>query len=163
MPDEERLTPVGRFLRKTSLDELPQLINVLKGNMSLVGPRPQLPDKTKNCTPQELRRFEVLPGITGWAQVSGRNAISWEQKFEHDVWYVDHQSLSLDIMILMRTINTVLSRRGIDLSQEVTSTEDVTRAEIINLANHIRQNPDSISSSIEGNDTDMGSKNNTQV
>ncbi len=114
LPDEERLTLLGRFLRHTSLDELPQLINVIRGDMSLVGPRPQLACFTDNCTERELERFNALPGITGWAQVNGRNAITWKQKFEHDLWYVQHQSLTVDLMIIFKTLPTVLKRRGIN-------------------------------------------------
>lgn len=108
LPDCERLTPFGRFLRSTSLDELPELINVLKGEMSLVGPRPLLMQYLDRYTPRQARRHEARPGITGWAQVNGRNAISWQQKFEHDVWYIDHQSVILDIQILWLTIGSIL-------------------------------------------------------
>src|SRR5690606_16445280 len=97
LPDADRLTPVGKFVRKTSLDEIPQLINVLKGDMSLVGPRPLLPEYLPLYNKEQARRHEVRPGITGWAQVNGRNAISWKQKFEYDVWYVDHLSFWLDL------------------------------------------------------------------
>lgn len=113
LPDEKRLTRVGRFIRKTSLDELPQLINVLKGEMSLVGPRPLLVEYLPLYTPQQRRRHLVHPGITGWAQVNGRNAISWEQKFELDTWYVDHMSLSLDGKILWLTMVKVFKTEGI--------------------------------------------------
>jgi lipopolysaccharide/colanic/teichoic acid biosynthesis glycosyltransferase len=113
LPDEKRLTRVGRFIRKTSLDELPQLINVLKGEMSLVGPRPLLVEYLPLYTPQQRRRHLVRPGITGWAQVNGRNAISWEQKFELDTWYVDHMSLSLDGKILWLTMVKVFKTEGI--------------------------------------------------
>jgi sugar transferase EpsL len=112
-PDEGRLTPLGRFLRSTSLDELPELINVLKGEMSLVGPRPLLMQYLERYTPEQERRHEVKPGITGWAQVNGRNAITWEQKFEHDVWYVDHASFWLDLKIIGMTIWKILKREGI--------------------------------------------------
>jgi len=113
LPDEERLTPLGRFLRETSLDELPELFNVLKGDMSLVGPRPLLMQYLERYTPHQARRHEVKPGITGWAQVNGRNAISWEEKFDLDVWYVDNWSLWLDIKILFLTFIKVLRREGI--------------------------------------------------
>lgn len=113
LPDGMRLTRFGRFLRGTSLDELPELINVLKGEMSLVGPRPLLMEYLDRYTPEQARRHSVRPGITGWAQVNGRNAISWEEKFVLDVWYVDHQSLALDLKILWLTLWQVLGRRGI--------------------------------------------------
>lgn len=116
LPDEQRLTPFGQFLRRTSLDELPELFNVLKGDMSLVGPRPLLMQYLDRYTPQQMRRHEVKPGITGWAQVNGRNALSWEQKFALDVWYVDHLSLWLDLKIILLTMWKVLRREGI--SQE---------------------------------------------
>ncbi len=110
LPDCERLTPFGRFLRSTSLDELPELWNVLKGEMSLVGPRPLLMQYLDRYTPEQARRHNVRPGITGWAQVNGRNAISWEDKFSLDVWYIDHQSVILDVKILWLTIKSVLKR-----------------------------------------------------
>lgn len=113
LPDEERLTPVGRWLRSTSLDELPELVNVLRGDMSLVGPRPLLTEYLDLYTPEQARRHEVRPGITGWAQVNGRNAASWDEKLAMDVWYVDHHSLWLDLRILARTVVDVVSRRGI--------------------------------------------------
>lgn len=113
LPDAERLTKVGRFVRSTSLDEIPQLINVIKGDMSLIGPRPLLVQYLPLYNEYQKRRHEVRPGITGWAQVNGRNAISWEQKFEFDVWYVDNISLSLDVKILIRTILKVFKREGI--------------------------------------------------
>ncbi len=114
LPDAERLTALGRFLRKSSLDELPQLINVLRGEMSLVGPRPLLPEYLDRYTPEQNRRHQVKPGITGWVQVRGRNSLSWEKKFELDVWYVDHQSLWLDLKILFLTVEYVLKRKGIN-------------------------------------------------
>lgn len=114
LPDEVRLTPVGKFVRKTSLDEIPQLINVLKGDMSLVGPRPLLVDYLPLYNDIQHRRHEVRPGITGWAQVNGRNAISWEQKFEYDVWYVNHISLALDLKIIRMTIQKVVKSEGIN-------------------------------------------------
>ncbi len=113
LADAERLTDYGRFLRRTSLDELPELWNVLKGDMSLVGPRPLLIDYLDHYTPEQMRRHEVRPGITGWAQVNGRNAISWEEKFAYDVWYVDNWSLWLDIKILFLTLVKVFRREGI--------------------------------------------------
>ena len=114
LPDAERLTRFGRFLRSTSLDELPELWNVLKGEMSLVGPRPLLMDYLPLYSPEQARRHEVKPGITGWAQVNGRNAISWEDKFQLDVWYVDHQSFWLDLKILLLTIKNVIYRQDIN-------------------------------------------------
>jgi sugar transferase EpsL len=113
LPDAQRLTVLGRFMRSTSLDELPELINVLKGEMSLVGPRPLLMEYLDLYTPEQARRHEVRPGITGWAQVNGRNNLTWEQKFALDVWYIDHMSLWLDVRILARTVLKVLKREGI--------------------------------------------------
>jgi lipopolysaccharide/colanic/teichoic acid biosynthesis glycosyltransferase len=113
LSDAERLTPFGRFLRATSLDELPELINVVKGEMSLVGPRPLLMEYLDRYTPEQMRRHEVKPGITGWAQVNGRNALTWEEKLALDVWYVDHQTLALDLRILCLTIWKLLRREGI--------------------------------------------------
>jgi sugar transferase EpsL len=113
LPDEARLTRLGRLLRATSLDELPTLWNVLKGDMSLVGPRPLLMEYLPRYTPHQMRRHEVRPGITGWAQVNGRNALTWERKFELDVWYVENRSLRLDLLILGRTLQRVLRREGI--------------------------------------------------
>jgi undecaprenyl phosphate N,N'-diacetylbacillosamine 1-phosphate transferase len=113
LPDDKRLTPVGKFVRKTSLDELPQLINVIKGDMSLIGPRPLLVEYLPLYNEQQKRRHEVRPGITGWAQVNGRNAISWQQKFEYDVWYVDHLSFELDMKIIFMTIQKVFKAEGI--------------------------------------------------
>ncbi|ORJ55877.1 sugar transferase [Geothermobacter hydrogeniphilus] len=120
LSDEKRLTRFGRFLRSTSLDEFPALLNVLKGEMSLVGPRPLLMEYLDRYTPEQARRHEVRPGITGWAQVNGRNAISWEQKFEYDVWYVDNRSLWLDIKILWMTFAKVFKREGISQEGEAT-------------------------------------------
>ena len=120
LPDAERLTPFGRFLRSTSLDELPELWNVLKGDMSLVGPRPLLMEYLPLYSPEQARRHAVRPGVTGWAQVNGRNAISWEEKFALDTWYVDHQSLLLDMKILWLTIKKVLVREGISAAGEAT-------------------------------------------
>lgn len=123
LPDEVRLTAFGRFLRSFSLDELPELINVLRGEMSLVGPRPLLMEYLGRYTPEQARRHEVLPGMTGWAQVNGRNALTWEQKFAHDVWYVDHWSLLLDLKILALTMVKALSREGISQPGHATSEE----------------------------------------
>ncbi|GAB6081143.1 sugar transferase [Desulfuromonas carbonis] len=120
LPDDQRLTPFGKFLRSTSLDELPELINVLKGDMSLVGPRPLLMEYLDRYTPEQARRHEVRPGITGWAQVNGRNAISWEEKFKLDVWYVDNRSLWLDIKILWMTFAKVFKREGISQEGQAT-------------------------------------------
>lgn len=120
LPDEQRLTKVGRFVRSTSLDELPQLFNVLKGDMALIGPRPLLPQYLPLYSKEQMRRHEVRPGITGWAQCHGRNAISWKQKFEYDVWYVDHLSWLVDFKIIFITIGAVLRRSGI--SQEGNAT-----------------------------------------
>lgn len=120
LPDAVRLTPFGRWLRATSLDELPGLWNVLNGDMSLVGPRPLLIEYLPLYTPEQARRHQVRPGITGWAQVNGRNAISWEDKFKLDVWYVDHRSLWLDIKILWLTVKKVLLRDGISAEGEAT-------------------------------------------
>jgi len=116
LPDEKRLTSFGKFIRKTSLDEIPQLMNVITGDMSLIGPRPLLVEYLPLYNPQQNRRHEVRPGITGWAQVNGRNAISWEKKFELDVWYVDHLTLQLDIRILILTLKKIFKPEGI--SQE---------------------------------------------
>jgi len=123
LPDEQRLTAFGRFLRSTSLDELPELFNVLKGDMSLVGPRPLLPQYLDRYTPEQARRHEVKPGITGWAQVNGRNALSWEKKFALDVWYVDNWSLWLDLKILASTVWKVLRREGISAEGSATMPE----------------------------------------
>ena len=120
LPDADRLTPFGRFLRASSLDELPELWNVLKGDMSLVGPRPLLMEYLPLYSPEQARRHEVRPGITGWAQVNGRNALGWDDKFKLDVWYVDHRSLWLDIKILWLTVKKVLVRDGISAAGEAT-------------------------------------------
>jgi len=121
--DEQRLTPLGRFLRRTSLDELPELFNVVRGEMSLVGPRPLLPEYLARYTAHQARRHDVKPGITGWAQVNGRNELSWPEKFQHDVWYVDHQSFLLDCRILCRTCGTLLSGRGVSQPGHATAEE----------------------------------------
>ena len=121
LPDADRLTAVGRVVRSLSIDELPQLINVLKGDMSFVGPRPLLPKYLPLYSVEQMRRHEVRPGITGWAQVNGRNDISWKQKFEYDVWYVDHLSFLLDLKILFMTAKKVLVREGISKKGEATT------------------------------------------
>lgn len=120
LPDADRLTPVGKFVRSTSVDELPQLINVLKGDMALIGPRPLLPQYLPLYSKEQARRHEVRPGITGWAQVNGRNAISWNKKFELDVWYVDHCSFWLDLKIIFLTIKKVFIREGISQEGQAT-------------------------------------------
>ena len=123
LPDAARLTAFGRFLRATSLDELPELLNVLKGDMSLVGPRPLLMQYLDRYTPEQARRHEVRPGITGWAQVNGRNAITWEEKFKLDVWYVDNRTLWLDIKIIFMTIWKIFKREGISQPGQATMEE----------------------------------------
>jgi lipopolysaccharide/colanic/teichoic acid biosynthesis glycosyltransferase len=123
LPDVDRLTPLGRFLRATSLDELPELINVLRGEMSLVGPRPLLSQYLARYSTEQLRRHDVLPGMTGWAQVNGRNTITWGDKFRYDVWYVDHWSLWLDIKILALTFWKVIRREGISQEGHATAAE----------------------------------------
>ncbi len=123
LPDAERLTPLGRFLRGASLDELPELFNVLKGEMSLVGPRPLLMQYLERYTPEQMRRHEARPGITGWAQVNGRNALTWEQKFALDVWYVDNWSLWLDLKIIALTMWKILKREGISQPGQATMEE----------------------------------------
>lgn len=123
LPDAERLTPLGRFLRSYSLDELPEFFNVLKGEMSLVGPRPLLMQYLERYTPEQARRQEVKPGITGWAQVNGRNALTWELKFELDTWYVDHWSFWLDVRIIVLTIWKILLREGINQPGQATAQE----------------------------------------
>lgn len=120
LPDADRLTKVGKFVRSTSIDELPQLINVLKGDMALIGPRPLLPQYLPLYSKEQARRHEVRPGITGWAQVNGRNTISWKRKFELDVWYVDHCSFWLDLKILILTIKKVFVREGISQEGQAT-------------------------------------------
>jgi len=121
LPDADRLTPVGKFIRKTSLDEIPQLINVLKGDMSLIGPRPLLVEYLPLYNKEQARRHEVRPGITGWAQVNGRNAISWKEKFKYDVYYVDHCSLQLDLIIFIKTIGKVFKSEGISQQGQATA------------------------------------------
>lgn len=120
LPNEQRMTPFGKWLRATSLDELPELWNVVKGNMSLVGPRPLRMEYLPLYNAQQARRHEVRPGITGWAQINGRNSLSWEQKFDLDVWYVDNQSFLLDLKILFLTVKKVVVKEGINASEEVT-------------------------------------------
>ena len=121
LPDSERMTPFGSFLRSASLDELPELWNVLKGEMSLVGPRPLLMEYLPLYSPEQARRHEVRPGVTGWAQINGRNALRWEEKFRLDVWYVDNQSFWLDLKILALTVKKVFVREGISAAGEVTA------------------------------------------
>lgn len=116
LPDSARMTRIGRFLRKSSLDELPQLFNILRGDMSIVGPRPLLPEYLPLYSPEQARRHEIRPGVTGWAQTHGRNAISWKKKFELDVWYVDHVSFATDVKILFLTALKVLRREGVNSS-----------------------------------------------
>lgn len=123
LPDAERLTPFGRRLRSTSLDELPGLFNVLKGDMSLVGPRPLYAVYTDRYNAHQARRLQVRPGLTGWVQVNGRNALTWEEKFDLDVWYVDHVSLRLDLRIMWRTVSTVLGRQGVSAADHATMEE----------------------------------------
>jgi len=123
LPDAERITPFGRFLRSTSLDDLPQVFNILRGEMSLVGPRPLLMQYLDRYTPEQMRRHDVLPGLTGWAQIHGRNALDWEEKFRLDVWYVDHWSFWLDLKILLLTPWKVFTREGINQPGHVTAEE----------------------------------------
>lgn len=120
LPDADRITPAGQFVRKTSLDELPQLLNVLKGDMSLIGPRPLLIQYLPLYSEQQRKRHDIRPGITGWAQINGRNAISWHQKFEYDVWYVENQSFLLDLKILVGTFSKVIKRDGISSDTSAT-------------------------------------------
>lgn len=123
LPDADRLTAFGRWLRSTSLDELPELLNVLKGDMSLVGPRPLLMRYLGRYSPEQARRHDVRPGLTGWAQVNGRNALTWDEKFQLDLWYVDHVSLTLDLRILLKTVWRVASRKGISAGSQATMDE----------------------------------------
>ena len=120
LPDSERLTPIGSFIRQTSLDELPQLINVLKGDMALIGPRPLLPQYLELYNETQKRRHSIRPGITGWAQVNGRNAISWTKKFELDIWYVDHLSFATDCRVVILTLKKVLKKEGINQAHQAT-------------------------------------------
>ncbi len=121
LPDEKRLTKLGKFLRSTSLDELPQLFNILKGDMSFVGPRPLLVEYLELYDEEQMRRHDVKPGITGWAQINGRNAVSWEEKFKYDVWYVDNRSFWLDVKILFKTFIKVLKKEGISQPGKATA------------------------------------------
>jgi lipopolysaccharide/colanic/teichoic acid biosynthesis glycosyltransferase len=123
LPDAERLTRIGKFLRSTSLDELPEILNVIRGDMSIVGPRPLLMQYLELYTAEQYRRHEVKPGITGWAQINGRNAISWEEKFKLDVWYVENQSVWLDCKIIATTLRKIISREGINQPGEATMEE----------------------------------------
>ena len=123
LPNEQRITKVGTFIRKTSIDELPQLFNVLKGDMALIGPRPLRVDYLPIYNKNQARRHEVRPGITGWAQVNGRNAISWTKKFEYDVWYVDHLSFVLDVKIVYMTIMKVIKRSDINAGEDIVGVE----------------------------------------
>lgn len=118
LPDIQRITYIGNLLRKTSLDEIPQLLNVLKGDMSLVGPRPLLPEYLKLYNPDQRKRHKVLPGITGWAQIKGRNFLSWEEKFEFDLWYVENRSFKLDMKIIFLTVMSVVNRKGINQNKD---------------------------------------------
>ena len=120
LPDDQRMTPLGCLLRRSSLDELPELINVLKGDMSLVGPRPLLMEYLPHYTPEQARRHEVRPGLTGWAAIHGRNATTWPERLEQDVWYVDHRSMALDCWILLRTVAKVVKQEGISPEGQVT-------------------------------------------
>lgn len=120
LPDADRLTKVGKFVRSTSIDELPQLINVFKGDMALIGPRPLMPKYLKLYTPEQMRRHEVRPGITGWAQVNGRNTISFTERFKYDVWYVDHLTFALDMKIFFMTILKIIKREGISQEGQAT-------------------------------------------
>ncbi|MEM9045867.1 MAG: sugar transferase [Pseudomonadota bacterium] len=129
LPDAERLTLLGKLLRESSLDELPELINVLKGEMSLVGPRPLLMEYLPLYSTEQARRHEVRPGLTGWAQVNGRNALNWREKFELDVWYVDNRSLILDLRIMLMTIGAVVGRRGVSAPGEATMPRFLGNAE----------------------------------
>ncbi len=123
LPEDKRITTLGKFLRQTSLDELPELFNVLRGDMSLVGPRPLLPEYLSYYSPRQMRRHDLKPGITGWAQINGRNSISWEQKFELDVWYVEHADLWLDVKIIFLTLLAVVRKEGVNQSETVTMTK----------------------------------------
>ncbi|WP_256364521.1 sugar transferase [Paenibacillus sp. 32O-W] len=134
LPDEVRLTPFGQLLRKLSLDELPQLFNVIRGDMSLVGPRPLLMEYLQLYTEEQAKRHDVRPGITGWAQVNGRNAVSWEEKFRLDVWYVRNRSLALDLRILVRTVVKVLKREGIQQQGQATVVKFAGSGEMENVS-----------------------------
>ena len=136
LPDAERLTGLGRFLRASSIDDLPQLFNILRGEMSLVGPRPLLMQYLERYSPEQMRRHDVLPGMTGWAQVNGRNAITWERKFALDVWYVDHRSLGLDLKILALTLWKSLQREGISQPGQATMEEFMGSRDVPASADH---------------------------
>ena len=123
LPDDRRLTKFGRFLRSTSIDELPELFNILKGDMSFVGPRPLLTQYVERYSPEQARRLQAMPGLTGWAQVNGRNSVDWDARFKMDVWYVDHASLMLDMRVFFKTFGKVLGRSGISASGEATMSE----------------------------------------
>ena len=123
LPDMQRLTPLGKFLRNSSLDELPQLWNVLVGDMSFIGPRPFIAVYLERYTPEQARRHDVLPGITGWAQINGRNSISWEEKFALDLWYIDNWSLWLDLKIMLQTVAAIVSKKDVDEAEDVSMSE----------------------------------------
>jgi undecaprenyl phosphate N,N'-diacetylbacillosamine 1-phosphate transferase len=123
LPDEERLTPFGKWLRSTSLDEIPQLLNILKGDLSIVGPRPLLMEYLDRYTKEQISRHDVMPGLTGWAQINGRNALTWEKKFELDLWYVNNWTLLLDVKIILKTFLKVIKREGISLEGQATTTK----------------------------------------
>lgn len=134
LPDEKRLTKIGRFVRSTSIDELPQLINVLKGDMALIGPRPLLPQYLPLYSEEQARRHEVRPGITGWAQCQGRNLLKFSKKFEYDVWYVDHCSFTLDLKIVRMTIGKVLTKSGVgDGASDMKDVDDLNFMERLHL------------------------------
>lgn len=137
LPDAERITPLGAFLRRTSLDELPELYNVVKGDMSLVGPRPLLMEYLDRYSPFEARRHEVRPGVTGWAQINGRNALSWPEKFAFDIWYVDNRSFLLDLRIIARTIGKVVRRDGISAAGEATMPEFIGTKQLVDDASRL--------------------------
>ena len=141
LPDEQRVTRFGQFLRASSLDELPELFNVLRGEMSLVGPRPLLMQYLDRYTPEQARRHEVLPGISGWAQVNGRNALTWEDKFRLDVWYVDHWTFWLDLKILALTIWKVLTREGISQVGQATAQEFMGSPPVMDLKHVEEEKP----------------------
>jgi lipopolysaccharide/colanic/teichoic acid biosynthesis glycosyltransferase len=141
LPDSERLTPFGRFLRSTSLDELPELWNVIRGQMSLVGPRPLLMDYLPFYNPEQARRHEVRPGITGWAQVNGRNAISWEQKFSLDLWYVEHRGLWVDVKVLALTVLKIIKRDGINSSADETMPRFTGSGDLPESIGHAQRRP----------------------
>jgi lipopolysaccharide/colanic/teichoic acid biosynthesis glycosyltransferase len=135
LPDMQRITGIGRFLRDTSLDELPQLINVLRGEMSLIGPRPLLVEYLPMYSARQSRRHDIRPGLSGWAQVNGRNAISWQQKFDYDVWYVEHLSFCLDLKIVRMTLQKLFRREGINASEEETMEKLGTKSDALRTKN----------------------------